>query len=980
MNRQEFSNRLQQGLEKQLQAAIIFHIEERFETFEQLLRYFSAVDRKYNSDELLKQGIQSLLKNIESSLLKSDAPFLLDTYLSAVEEIGSVFPEEVVWQQKEQRFTVHNEDGIAIRAGKKGKQIAYGFLKSVHQGGQFLKRIIGGEKSPYPEWNQQIPLQNAVICLLLQNGQVIEWVHDIERVQLDIIHDIEELLVKDNGNIQPDLLGFVEDQKEKLAEKKKNLLQKVKNGLDDQHVYIEKTIAKIGTIEKSSSAFNEKKLQEARQTLSDKCIANRKQWLDVEQLFLERTQDVARVLGLQNEIEHEISEFKSTFETAFKGALNTPLSKLSNHIEESIQRVGQGNLQQGEVQTLNEKLGEVVESQLLDPLKRLLENRILSEKVEHLFEDLLLTVGQSPQEAQLVFDFDLDKNPPTVDQEKVKWQQLVIRALRELLISPLQPDKQQYEDFISQNMEEVQEIDNIITVNFESALEVEDEELEEQEDPTNVIREALQRILAKVQELNQNADKKWQQIEAGLREGSEQFFSSLVDLLHKGDSKQLQMLNAKYTVKEKTKDWQTILDSRWARIEDKLMLWSRFVWKKGKSYGNGIRSLLGFKGSRVQESQRADIATYLSETDKQMKGLPYIYRRLFDFKSLAEERFFEPAKDSIPLFKKAYEQWKNKFPTNFAVVGEKGSGKSSFLKLMTEVEFKQNEPEILEFKQTIWKEKELVDKLNAVLQIPNVKSVEELIDKIKGNNQRKVIILESVQNCFVRDINGFKAIEKLAYLVSETRDQIFWIVSCSRYAWSFLDKVMQMSEYFSHVSQSDSLSTDQIEQVILSRHQASGYSLNFEADDQTLQSRTYRKLKDSEQEVQAYLKEEYFEKLTKLAEGNPSIAMIFWIRSIREFDDTNFYIKPLEVTSVEMIEDLNPQVLFTLAAFVLHDTLSDAELSTVMDNSIEKSRLLINRLCSRGMLVDKEGNSTINHLMYRQIVRVLKERNIIHLG
>jgi hypothetical protein len=37
-------------------------------------------------------------------------------------------------------------------------------------------------------------------------------------------------------------------------------------------------------------------------------------------------------------------------------------------------------------------------------------------------------------------------------------------------------------------------------------------------------------------------------------------------------------------------------------------------------------------------------------------------------------------------------------------------------------------------------------------------------------------------------------------------------------------------------------------------------------------------------------------------------------------------------------------------------------------------------LRSRGMLVEKNESYTINHLMYRQIVRVLKERNIIHLG
>ena len=153
----------------------------------------------------------------------------------------------------------------------------------------------------------------------------------------------------------------------------------------------------------------------------------------------------------------------------------------------------------------------------------------------------------------------------------------------------------------------------------------------------------------------------------------------------------------------------------------------------------------------------------------------------------------------------------------------------------------------------------------------------------------------------------------------------------------------------------------------------------FEADADIRQSRGYRKLQDQHEEAQQYLMYQYFAELTQLAEGNASVAIIFWIRSIREFDYTAFYIQPLEVTSVEMIEDLNPQVLFTLAAFVLHDTLADEDLSRIMGISQTESRLLINRLQSRGLLVSTNETYTINHLMYRQILRVLKDRNIIHL-
>jgi predicted transcriptional regulator of viral defense system len=80
-----------------------------------------------------------------------------------------------------------------------------------------------------------------------------------------------------------------------------------------------------------------------------------------------------------------------------------------------------------------------------------------------------------------------------------------------------------------------------------------------------------------------------------------------------------------------------------------------------------------------------------------------------------------------------------------------------------------------------------------------------------------------------------------------------------------------------------------------------------------------------------------------------------------------------------MVEDLSSQVLFALAAVILHGTVSAEDLSMILNVTNKESQLLLNRLLSRGLLVRVDGLFTINHLMYRQIVRVLKERNIIHL-
>lgn|GEM_PF-4262647 len=78
------------------------------------------------------------------------------------------------------------------------------------------------------------------------------------------------------------------------------------------------------------------------------------------------------------------------------------------------------------------------------------------------------------------------------------------------------------------------------------------------------------------------------------------------------------------------------MDSRIAKIQDRLMLWLRFGWKKVKEFMHVVRQFYGFEEPRVEEMARADIASYLSDTDQKMKVFPYIYRRLFNFDAEAD--------------------------------------------------------------------------------------------------------------------------------------------------------------------------------------------------------------------------------------------------------------------------------------------------------------------------------------------------------
>lgn len=981
MNRQTFREELHKGLREILLAKVQDYLDQRFEAYRKQLRYLSALDRKYNDANIIQEGLPGVFAGIRDSLKVDDQRDFLELYPDAIDELVQRFPKELSWTQQENRFVIQDGDSLLVSAGKGGKRLGRSAAYSWHKVAASVKKIVSSDSNgQWQSWTQKIPVHQFIRYHLLDVNAVEQWQHAIERVQLTMITDIEELIVsRCRSNGPSGMAEFAESLEHTLNAKQSSIEQQLSvviNELESEMVW---QVNKVGTIERRSALYTDEQIARRKDQFQQKLRQDREQWLQVNTLLLERARDVARFWNLQADVHVQSEEFKDDIQELFQNKLEQPFEELSKLLENSIQKVGQGDTT-SEVAHFKDELATFVTQKLVNPLQTMRDKRVLTNKVEHIFESLLLTTGQVNQQALLLYDMQLDSNPPEVNQRQIEWRQVVVRVLREQFIRGLDPKEHNYNEFLSHVLADILEINNIIEVNLESAIAAQDEDTDQEvEHPAKIARQALQRIAAKVDELQNRISEKSSAIEQAVAEGESQFNTMLLGLLHDGDVKQLQLLNAKYKVKETTKGWKTMVDSRWARVQDRLMLWSRFGWKKVKQLGGAIREFTGFTEPQIEETKRADIATYLSETDQKMKNLPYIYRRLFDFDAVADERFYVPAPETTTTFKRAFEQWQSSFPTTFAIIGEKGSGKSTFLNRMEKTELAGNPILNVALDHSICTEDQLIEALAPTLDVPEATNVRDMVEAIRQKPDRSVVILEGVQNCFVRNINGYNAIEKLCFLISETREQIFWAVSCSRYAWRFLDKTVEVAEYFSHLATSDRLGAHQLKSVIMNRHRSSGYSLQFEADSETQKSRSYRKLQDQEEGAQEYLQKRYFEELTDLAEGNASVAMIFWIRSIRDFDDTCFYIQPLEVTTLEMIEELSPQVLFTLAAFVLHDTLSDEDLAMIMNLSLEESRLLLNRLQSRGLLVVSEGTYEINHLMYRQIMRVLKDRNIIHL-
>ncbi|MDX1638549.1 MAG: hypothetical protein R3281_11300, partial [Balneolaceae bacterium] len=914
---------------------------------------------------------------------------LAELYSVAVYQLAGSFEKSVVIQQHENRFQALEQDPMSVRAGKFLKRLFRKAGRAGHALLNLVRRAVNRPEKGYSAPSQQIPLKQLVEYHLFSQQELPRWwINDDERLLLEIILSLEEFLAefctsdRSDDEERSELLNLVDQFKDRIEEQQQTLTQE----LQEDHQAVTKLllhhIEKAGTFEQGITFYTTNRINRVKTRTSQVLEKHAGKWQEVLDALLEKTSIINEFLAFRNRLYSLSSQFSERVDQYLDHSIFSDLAELDQKIAQihsELQEIIPKKNDKAQLATLESALAELDGrlTELTQTLGEELEDNKLAGMADSYTEDALLMANEVAEDIIFVHDLKTDRNPPAIDRKTIEWRLLVVRSLKEQVLHKIGPDRQGYVDFVRQRLNELNEVQDVIDVNLRSSIELAQKSGEE--NPMEIARQALERSRLKLEQLQQAADGKRRAIDAVLTDDLDTFSDKLLNLLHTGNPGDLQIMDAKYRVREKAQDWRTVLKARWARIEDSAALLLRFLQRKARKTRTAISTSLGFRTDRTPEQQQAEIANYLTETDNKVEDLPYIYRRLFNFSEETDRRFYIALNENFHYVKKAYDNWEQGFSATFAVVGEKGSGKTSYLDYAAADIFTDRSYTRFTLEETIWTEEALVRRLAKELNLDGADSVDAAIEQLNRKRKNRIVILESIQNLYLRNLNGYQGLEALLYIISQTKEHMFWIVSCSSYAWHFLHQTTQLADYFSHILETDGLTPQQVESVIMKRHEASGFELLFESNETLNKNRAYRKLMDKEDEAQQYLKETYFEELAKLADGNASIAMIFWLRSIRAYDDIHFYIKPLEVTSLELVEELTPDILFTLAAVILHDTITAGQLSEVLQFTPQESQLILTRLKSRGLLQIKNGNYTLNHLMYRQVVRVLKQRNIIHL-
>jgi len=371
-----------------------------------------------------------------------------------------------------------------------------------------------------------------------------------------------------------------------------------------------------------------------------------------------------------------------------------------------------------------------------------------------------------------------------------------------------------------------------------------------------------------------------------------------------------------------------------------------------------------------------EVSDFLSNSRKKIDGLPILYKSLYRIQPVRDRELFVGRAGEITKLKKAYNNWLGGNYAATVLIGEKWGGTTSLISnFITTNQFSYRIHRII-MNERILESGQLISRISRELGLNEIHDLDTILDSINNLPSKRIIILEDIQKIYLRKVNGFDSLKMLFRLINDTNKNIFWLASCTIYAWNYLKNAISIHEYFSHIILLERLNEQEIVEIIKKRNRISGLNVIFQPENSKSIRKKIKGL--SEEEQQVILQKMYFDDLSDFSESNISLALIFWLLSTREITENKLIIGHFEKPDLSFVNVISIDRVLTFLALILHDGLNESELSEVNNITQEEARFIIMMLLEDGVIYKDNSNYLVNPMIYRNVIKLLQSKNLIH--
>lgn len=923
---------------------------------------------------------------IHNKLTEKFSASLNESFSGFINQIESSVKEK----QSRERFISNSEDNLIVKFKKLIKIPSFKFSRS------YSKIISKIKKSDFDfeafTWERNVQLGNYINHTL-----VLPFIYREKNRFNDFLIQLDdqkkEILLSVKGIYEL----FIETQKSKSSYEKvehavnklieqfevlktfyDNSLDQLKKNADDDLVILlneaENLYTKAGTIEFPNSRYSQSKITSYKDK-AEKVFSKKNQQIQFYNEAVNSTWLAFKNFSLIN-----IKQFKECFinEINLRDGIKNNIESLFNKFIDEL-KLTASKLKDGSEDyktLLIKKKQEINDSLNLKIIDQLIHRIAFENQLNLLIaveDSFLKTIDKLPTSMFIVKGDKIDLTIRRKDFQKIDPHDLIQSHIAIEFKEKLIGLKKEADLEIKKISSKLIEVGQVIDYNLETAISILDSD---DDDSLNHSRqtavEGIERAVTRSTSLYDNFIKAVKKSISDIYKITFQFASKLDDLQSFDNLLKIRIQVSKTKAEEKLKLFIKQIFVTIKHIVPILFRKIRFIFHSIKSKLSNLSSKVGI--TETTQSLSVELTDFLLKTEEQIKKLPLVYQRIFSKTASKDERFVIGRTAEQNRIIDSYNYWNQGKKSSVVVVGEKGNGNSTVV--INALKSINYHGKIVkhEISNTIRTKQDLFDLITEKLELERCTDEEDLLNQIKNKDEKLIFVLENIEGMFLRVVGGFEPIQLFSKIITLTNSKILWVCTCNYYSWKFLNKVVNISDFFQTIIELKKISKNEVKELILKRHAISGYDLEF-----LLPQNPSRKLLNSDFSIQQeILINEYFDKLETLAIGNIRLSQLFWLRSINEFDGEKIKINSLSDMNFSFLKELDEDKLFALMAMILHDGITIDECIEIFNLQKHEAELLISSMVDDGISIETPDGYKVNFLLYAGVIKILRDKNIIH--
>lgn len=938
-------------------------------------RFYTNYDQKPEHKIQLVHYKKELYTYIHSRCeIKSTVGFA-DAYpelIEALEEVFDQIEESVSQIQSKERFYPAENESLPLKTSKFFKRIFFSFVKIP----VLVGNIFRSNKREVVFWDQKILLRN--LAKKYFHGELVNSLRSISDLLYKSTIEEYKKIKKWEFALQDVSALDITGRQEALKAYKESLLSNVESEIDVilNNLLERYLIAyeKAGTMELPARKLDAQKVADQITESEKKWGIHDSEWGNTLYALLEKWRSDLDVHILKHQTHIELENFQ-----------NAQIKKLIEHIDPEINAIQKFidsavNTLTEENESIVKELKKIVyqanktlDQQLVPKLCEKLSSRNITGLVNKLEIDIKQHVDVIAHDHILVKDDAFDLPIEKSDLNKVSFNELI----KFEILSAFQNDLDKIKNGLFTSLEkttlEVSDLDHIITFSINSSISASTEEKRPDEEVISIAMEGLSRAASRLSAVKKMLEDSLNNNNQKLEEAVNRFCESIMKLTVHENVSQLRLRITKAKTALQAEEVKRDIKQKFEERKKKVFSFVGDTYKKAKEEINFVSNKFILTASKPALTR--DVSDFLLESQIAIDKLPLIYRRLYRIEPLDDLELFEGRESEIDAFKEAFATWQKGRYVTTVILGEKWGGFTTFLNYVISKESFFYTIKRWSIDESICQSDIFIKKLCELINKEGVTNQHELIEHLNGGT-KQIMILENVQNLYLRKTDGFRAMNTLFEIMSATCKNVFWVATSTIYCWNYLKKAINIHDFFSNEVEMKSLTKEQITNVIWKRNRISGFNIRFLMDEENTKDKKFLKLDEEQQQV--VLKEEFFNELNSFSKSNVSLALIFWLMSTRDVDEQTITIGEFSQPNLNFLNVLSMDKIYILLALVLHDGLNAFELSEVLSMDISSCNHTLFSLQKDGIIVFKDNQYTINTVVYRSTIALLKAKNLIH--